>query len=135
MIVSRLGTDILITPKLVTDVRIGYYRYNINTAKYDAGVNFATQLGIPNENTADPITSGAPLFNITEVGSFGDPGNGSGAGPQYGGGLNVTRCNCPLKEKEDQFQVVNNWTKTLGNHAVKVWCRSSLCAQPSGAKR
>ena len=48
------------------------------------------------------------------------PNNSQGSGPQYGGGLNVTRCNCPLKEKEDQFQVVNNWTKTLGNHSVKV---------------
>jgi hypothetical protein len=114
-----LGTDILINPKLTTDFRIGYYRYNINTSKYDAGVPFATQLGIPNENTTDAITSGAPLFNITEVGSFGGPNNGNASGPQYGGGLNVTRCNCPLKEKEDQFQIVNNWTKTLGNHSVK----------------
>jgi hypothetical protein len=114
-----LGTDIALTSKLVTDVRLGYYRYNINTSKYDSGVPFATQLGIPNENTADAATSGAPLFNITEVGSFGGPGNSQGVGPQYGGGLNVTRCNCPLKEKEDQFQVVNNWTRTLGTHNVK----------------
>ncbi|HEY0796904.1 MAG TPA: TonB-dependent receptor [Acidisarcina sp.] len=114
-----LGTDIAINPSLVTDVRLGYYRYNIKNQKYDAGVNFASQLGIPNENTTDPITSGAPLFNITEVGAFGGPNNSQGTGPQYGGGLNVTRCNCPLKEKEDQFQLVNNWTKTLGNHAIK----------------
>src|SRR5450756_1776246 len=33
--------------------------------------------------------------------------------------LNVNRCNCPLTEKEDQFQIVNNWTRTIGNHAVK----------------
>ena len=31
----------------------------------------------------------------------------------------MNHCNCPLKEKEDQFQIVNNWTKTIGNHAVK----------------
>ena len=114
-----LGTDIVVNPKLVTDIRLGYYRYNINNSKYDAGTDFATQLGIPGENLGDPVTSGAPLFNITEVGSFGGPNNSAGTGPQYGGGLNVTRCNCPLKEKEDQFQVVNNWTKTIGNHAVK----------------
>ncbi|CAN5505036.1 hypothetical protein BH10ACI4_BH10ACI4_10450 [soil metagenome] len=114
-----LGTDIAVTPKLVTDIRIGYYRYNINNQKYNAGTDFATQLGIPGENLGDPVTSGAPLFNLTEVGSFGNPNNSQGTGPQYGGGLNVTRCNCPLKEKEDQFQVVNNWTKTLGTHNVK----------------
>jgi len=114
-----LGTDIAVNPKLVTDVRLGYYRYNIANQKYDAGVDFATQLGIPGENLGTPSTSGAPLFNITEVGSFGNPNNSQGTGPQYGGGLNVTRCNCPLTEREDQFQVVNNWTKTLGNHNVK----------------
>ena len=32
---------------------------------------------------------------------------------------NMNHCNCPLIEKEDQFQLVNNWTKTIGNHAVK----------------
>jgi len=31
----------------------------------------------------------------------------------------VGRCNCPLTESEDQFQVVNNWTKTKGNHIIK----------------
>ena len=29
-----LGTDIALTPKLVTDVRLGYFRYNIGTVKY-----------------------------------------------------------------------------------------------------
>lgn len=119
-----LGTDISVNAKLVTDVRLGYYRYNIKNQKYDAGVDFATQLGIPGENLGTASTSGAPLFNLTEVGHFGAPSgnvnsNAAGTGPQYGGGLNVTRCNCPLTEKEDQFQVVNNWTKTLGNHNVK----------------
>ncbi len=118
-----LGTDIAVNSKLVTDVRLGYYRYNINTAKYNQGVNFATQLGIPGENTGTASTSGAPAFNIAEVGATvgggGSVSNGSASGPQYGAGLNVDRCNCPLTEKEDQFQVVNNWTKTLGNHSVK----------------
>ncbi len=113
-----LGTDIAVNSKLVTDVRLGYYRYNIKTAKYDAGTPLAQQLGIPGENL-DAVTSGAPAFNITDAGGFGGPNNGRGAGPQYGTGLNITACNCPLTEKEDQFQVVNNWTKTIGNHSVK----------------
>jgi len=109
---AALGTDIVLNSKLVTDVRAGYYRYNINTSKYDAGVNFATQLGIPGLNTSDPITGGAPGFQIT------DPA-GSTSASQYGAGLNVDRCNCPLIEREDQFQLANNWTKTLGNHSIK----------------
>ena len=31
----------------------------------------------------------------------------------------MARCNCPLTEREDQFQIVNNWTKTRGNHIIK----------------
>jgi hypothetical protein len=116
---AALGTDIAINSKLVTDVRLGYLRYDIATRKYDAGTNLATQLGIPGMNTADPLTSGAPSFQLTEVGSFGGPNNGAAQGPQYGGGLNVDRCNCPLIEREDQFQIANNWTRTIGTHAVK----------------
>lgn len=115
-----LGTDYAFNSKLVLDTRLGYYRYHINNQKYDAGTNFATQLGIPGENLGDATTSGSPDFNITEVGSSGNPNNSQGAGPQYGAGLNVDRCNCPLKQNEDQFQIVNNLTKTLGNHSVKV---------------
>jgi hypothetical protein len=41
------------------------------------------------------------------------------SGPQFGSGLNQNHCNCPLIEKEDQYQLANNWTKTIRNHAVK----------------
>ena len=112
------GTDIAVNSKLVTDVRLGYYRYNIKTSKYDQGSTFASDLGIPGENIS-PVTSGAPSFNIADASQFGGPNNGDGKGPKYGSGLGVTRCNCPLTEKEDQFQVVNNWTKTVGNHNIK----------------
>ncbi len=33
--------------------------------------------------------------------------------------MNVGRCNCPLTESEQQFQFVNNWTRTQGNHTIK----------------
>ena len=116
---AAAGVDIAVNSKLVTDVRLGYFRYNIGTSKYDQSTAFATQLGIPNLNTGAAITGGAPAFNLTEVGNFGSPGNGDAQGPQYGAGLHVNRCNCPLTEREDQFQLANNWTKTLGTHSVK----------------
>jgi outer membrane receptor protein involved in Fe transport len=118
---AALGSDIAINSKLVTDVRLGYFRYNIGTSKYDQGTDLATQLGIPGMNTGTSITSGAPSFQLEEVGSLGGaaPANAQATGPQYGAGLNVDRCNCPLIEREDQFQAVNNWTKMLGNHALK----------------
>src|SRR6266568_4489430 len=104
------GMDIAVNPNLLTDWRIGYYRYNITTAKYDQGVDFANQLGIPGINTGSYFTSGAPGFVIP---------SGQGTA-NLGAGLNIGRCNCPLTEKESQLQFVNNWTKILGNHAVKV---------------
>ena len=122
-----LGTDIAINSKLVTDIRLGYFRYNISTHKNDPGntnlpllgqnVNgngpseaIATDYGTPDIDIAD-ITSTSPSF------PSGD--NPQNSGPQFGSGLQMNHCNCPLKEKEDQFQIVNNWTKTIGNHAVK----------------
>ena len=115
---AAAGVDIAINNKLVTDIRLGYFRYNIGTTKYDQSTNFATDLGIPGLNT-NAITSGAPGFILSEVGSFGGPNLGTAQGPQYGSGLNINRCNCPLTEREDQYQLANNWTKTVGNHSVK----------------
>jgi hypothetical protein len=39
----------------------------------------------------------------------------------FGSGLSdrVGRCNCPLDENEQQFQVVSNVTKIKGNHTMK----------------
>ena len=116
---TAAGVDIAVNNSLVTDVRAGYFRYDINTSKYDQSTPLATQLGIPGLNTAQAITGGAPGFILTEVGSFGATNDGTAQGPQYGSGLNINRCNCPLIEHEDQYQIANNWTKTLGNHSVK----------------
>jgi Carboxypeptidase regulatory-like domain/TonB dependent receptor len=110
------GMDIAISPKLLTDLRLGYLRYNIIDNKHDTGAEFATTLGIPGINTGPAILSGSPGFFIQNV-----PGGSGGtqSQPVFGDGLNVNRCNCPLIEREDQFQIVNNWTKILGNHTLK----------------
>lgn len=112
---AAAGMDIALNSKLLTDFRLGYYRYNVIDSKHDQGTEFADQLGIPGINIGGTITSGSPGFNITNV-----PGGGGGTnGTVYGDGLNVDRCNCPLIEREDQFQVVNNWTRIVGNHTFK----------------
>ena len=108
-----IGTDYVFNPTLITDVRLGYLRYNIIDIKNDESVQEANNLGIPGLNTAQPITGGSPGFFISTL-------YGGSTQPVYGDGLNVARCNCPLTEREDQFQVVNNWTKTIGNHAIKL---------------
>jgi hypothetical protein len=122
---AALGADIAVNSKLTTDIRLGYFRYNILTQKYDQS---NASLPINGENvTGSGLTVaqnfGAPGFNITDLNvtnPTAGPNNPTGGGAQYGAGLNINRCNCPLTEREDQFQLVNNWTKTIGNHAVKV---------------
>ena len=126
-----LGVDMLITPKLTADVRLGYFRYNIITSKYDQTANNLPIQGenIPgtgaNSSLTIPGQFGAPDFNVADIKVSG-PSNLSGSdsnsqadGSQYGAGLNVDRCNCPLKEKEDQYQLAANVTRTIGTHAVK----------------
>jgi outer membrane receptor protein involved in Fe transport len=112
------GFDWAVKPTLATDFRVGYYRYNIGDDKYNQGTPFMTNLGIPGMNLNE-ITSGAGGFNLTDVGSGGGPNNSQSTGSQYGSDLNITRCNCPLIEREDQYQIVNNWTWIKGNHSIK----------------
>ncbi|KAA6463283.1 TonB-dependent receptor [Acidobacteria bacterium AB60] len=107
------GMDIALNPNLLTDFRLAYYRYNIVTSKFDQNVQSATQLGIPGLNTGNYYTGGSPGYDIGTL-------PGGSTQPVFGSDLNVNRCNCPLTEKEDQFQIVNNWTKIWGNHAFKV---------------
>jgi hypothetical protein len=94
---------------LLADFRFGWFRYNPQTHKAFEGQNPATAVGIPGANLGDTTTSGWPAFFLDSGQSISD----------FGEGLNVTRCNCPLTEKEDQYQGVTNWTKILGNHQVK----------------
>lgn len=106
-----IGMDIALKPTLLTDFRLGYYRYNVIDTKYDQGTQFANTIGIPGINMGDNFTSGAPGWVISAPG---------GNNVNIGGGLEINRCNCPLTEKEDQGQIVNNWTLVKGNHTFKV---------------
>jgi hypothetical protein len=109
----------------LTDVRFGYFKYNPRTAYSDANSTPADTLGFPGLNSGTgivgpPVTGGFPGFLLTQGGGAASPGfAGNGALSSFGDGLNIGRCNCPLTESEQQFQVVNNWTKTLGNHTIK----------------
>ncbi len=110
------GMDIALNPKLLTDFRLGYYRYDVVDSKYSTA-DLADAWGIPGINSGSgiqkgPFTAGAPGFVI-----HGYTGSNNSV---IGAGLNINRCNCPLTEREDQFQIVNNWTKVIGNHTVKI---------------
>lgn len=105
----------------LTDLRFGWFRYNPQTAYSDANSTPMTAFGVPGLNLGTSVTGGLSRFE------FGGNGMRNGTGSNvagadsgsFGDGLNVGRCNCPLTEKEDQFQVVNNWTRILGNHQIK----------------
>jgi outer membrane receptor protein involved in Fe transport len=105
------GVTKTLSSSLLTDFRFGYFKYNPNTHKPDEGSAPMTAFGIPNANLGDRFTSG--------LGEFDFNGNNNNTSDAFGDGLGVARCNCPLIESEQQFQFVNNWTKTHGNHTFK----------------
>jgi hypothetical protein len=113
-----------LSTSLLTDFRFGWFRYNPQTQKPDSGTPM-TGFGIPNANTSDPKTAGLGSFLLGPDPITGESGTGQNQGgnglvvSSFGDGLGVARCNCPLTEKEQQFQFVNNWTKTKGNHIFK----------------
>ncbi len=116
------GFDKAIGTHWLTDLRFGWFRYNPQTAYSDANSTPMTTLfGVPGLNLGNSATGGLASFFFQGNGlSNGTGSTAAGANSgAFGDGLNVGRCNCPLTEKEDQFQVVNNWTHMLGNHQIK----------------
>ncbi len=109
------GFDKVISSSLLTDFRFGFFQYNPHATKPDVGKNPDSPSGynIPGTNLGDSTTSGLPGFYFDSLASS---ANGQF---QFGDGLGVARCNCPLYEQERQYQFVNNWTKIIGNHQIK----------------
>jgi len=120
---------------LLTDFRFGYLRYHLDMNAPDFGtyplLNPPAQYAgdaIPGlNNSQDIYTSGLPDIQITNVIALG--GATPAAPPSttdfldYGSsiaqGNSVLPCNCPLREHEQQFQWVNNWTKQAGHHSLR----------------
>jgi hypothetical protein len=98
-----------ITNSLLTDIRFGFNRYKVNVLPLDYGSNTGQAVGIPNVNIeGNEGTSGIPSFEINGNGAF-----------RFGYSLAVNQCNCPLQQREQVYQLVNNWTKISGNHTIK----------------
>jgi hypothetical protein len=103
-----VGFDHAFSATLQTDFRFGFFRYRIRVQPNGVGTTPATDAGLPGLNTGTPETSGMPAFYINGNGGF-----------DFGYALGINQCNCPLKETENHFQWVNNWTKQVGNHSFK----------------
>src|SRR6266851_3476985 len=101
--------------KLLTDFRFGWFKYNPKTGYSDSSSSPMDAFGIPGLNSGPgipgpPETGGLSSFFLEGTGGF----------SAFGDGLSVGRCNCPLTESEQQVQFANNWTRTQGNHTIKV---------------
>jgi hypothetical protein len=107
-----LGLDYSLSSTSIVDVRFGWFRYQVDVFPNDFGTTPALDAGIPGMNIpGDPFTSGLPIGFIN--GGAADMSFGTGLGDRGG------RCNCPLKQDEQQFQLVTNFTKRLGDHTAK----------------
>jgi len=109
---------------LLADFRFGYFKYNPIASKPDVGATPMTAVGIPNANLTgsqalETSGWGGFILNQTPSSSSGNGGNFGGSTVDWGDGLGVARCNCPLTESEQQFQWVANITKIHGNHQFK----------------
>ncbi len=104
------GFDYSWSSTLVTDFRFGFFRYKVNVLPFDYLKKTADEVGVRGLNL-DDFSSG--LFA-----GFID-GNNNFGGTNFGSGLGVNRCNCPLDQDENQFQFVSNTTKFVGDHTFK----------------
>jgi hypothetical protein len=104
---NSFGLSYPVGPNVLMDFRFGWYKQRINVDPLVNG-NFATQAGALGLNIpSDPTTNNMPHFSIQGQDGF-----------DFGNGL-YNNCNCPLIERMQEFQAVNNWTWTKGKHTFK----------------
>jgi hypothetical protein len=111
------GFDYVLSPSLITDFRFGFFRYNVNVTPNDNSLTPMKDAGVPGINLGDAFTGGFSQLSFAGNNSS-DIQKAAGIS-EFGEGLDVGRCNCPLVESENQIQFVNNWTKTVGTHSFK----------------
>ncbi|MGH9314475.1 MAG: TonB-dependent receptor domain-containing protein [Vicinamibacterales bacterium] len=103
------GIDRTFSDTMLGDFRFGFFKYKVNVLPFDFGTRPAQDAGIPGLNLDSTFSSGLPAGFV----------DGPAGGFNFGSGLGVNRCNCPLDQDEKQFQVVGNLTKFYGNHSFK----------------
>jgi hypothetical protein len=103
-----IGYNYTINPTLISETRFGFMRYHVQVLPNGLGSSPAKDAGIPGLNNDAFYTSGLPYFDLTGPGE-----------EKFGYSLGANQCNCPLNEREQQFQWVENVTKVHGNHSLK----------------
>lgn len=104
------GGDYIVSATWLTDFRFGYYNIYNNTQGPDGSQPLGNQLGIPNANIAPlSLNGGMPQFDIDI------PANGANGGQNIEYGTSAAES----LQQTSQYQVVNNWSHTIGNHNIK----------------
>jgi hypothetical protein len=99
---TGLNFNRIITPTILTEVRIGVAHYHNDAFPSDYGKTDSTATGIPGVNLSD-FTSGMVGINI---GGYSSPLVGYSA-------------SLPWRRAEANIDVVNSWTKMQKNHVIK----------------
>lgn len=99
---TGINYDRAFSSTLLTEVRIGVAHYHSDATPSDYGSNDATDIGIPGVNISQ-FTSGQVGISL---GSFSSPIIGYSA-------------SIPWRRGEANIDVVNHWTKIIGNHTIK----------------
>lgn len=115
------GFSLNLTSSILTDFRFGFLRYNLRIDSLDIGTTPATQAGIQGLNLpGDLFSSGMPDIQLDNPNLPTLPIAGSNQDfVRLGYSPVANTCNCPLREREQQFQFVNNWTKLVGKHDIR----------------
>lgn len=93
------------SPKFITEVRFGVAHLRNSANPNDYGTNDATTIGVSGVNLAgNKFTSGQ--VGITINGGFSNPTIGYAA-------------SVPWIRAESNIDLVNNWTRIIGNHTIK----------------
>jgi outer membrane receptor protein involved in Fe transport len=100
---AGIGYNRVISPTLLTEVRVGLSHYHNESVQTDYGKNDTTALGIPGVNVGGPFFSGFVGINI---GGFSSPLTGYSA-------------SLPWDRAEANIDLVNTWTKMIRNHSIK----------------
>ena len=95
--------DRIFSPTLVAEFRAGVSYYHNDAVTSDYGTPAATNIGIPGANI-NAFTSGLTSISL---------GDGISS-PMVGYSVNM-----PWDRSEVNVDVVNTWTKTIGNHTIK----------------
>ncbi|WP_254063922.1 TonB-dependent receptor [Granulicella sp. S190] len=102
--------DHVFSPTLFTEVRVGVAHLRNSAQQSDFGSTDAKTLGIPGTNLSS-IDSGQVAFQVSNFAGNGENGTGN---PLIGYSQSL-----PWLRAESNIDFANNWTKILGNHALK----------------